>query len=137
MGAGRFSELDFRLLTTARKYEYSCLAYSTIAQLAATLGLFKRVGLSRIEEHTMPLAHELRDGIAELGFETWTPKGNGSPIVSFVHGQDIEDLKRLLKEEAISVSFREKNYTLMRVSVSMFNNRADVQRLLKLLQRVA
>ena len=137
LGAGRFSELDFRLLTTARKYEYSCLAYSTIAQLAATLGLFKKVGLSRIEEHTMPLAHELRDGVAELGFETWTPKGNGSPIVSFVHGQDIEDLKRLLKEEAIAVSFREKNETLMRVSVSMFNNRADVQRLLNLLQRVA
>jgi selenocysteine lyase/cysteine desulfurase len=137
LGAGRFSELDFRLLTTARKYEYFCLAYSTIVQLAVTFGLFKKVGISRIEEHAMPLAHELRDDAAELGFETWTPKGNGSPIVSFVQGQDIEDLKRLLKEEAISVSFREKNETLMRVSVSMFNNRADVQRLLNLLQRVA
>ena len=136
-GQGRFPELDFQLRTTARKYEYSCVSYSTVAQLVATLGLCKKVGLSRIEEHTMPLAQELRDGVAELGFETWTPKGNGSPIVSFVHGQDIEHLKHLLKEEAISVSFREKNHTLMRVSVSMFNNRADVQRLLKLLKKVA
>ena len=136
-GQGRFPERDFRLRTTAEKYEYSCVSYSTVAQLAATLGLFKKIGLSRIEAHTMPLAQELRDGIAELGFETWTPKDNGSPIVTFVHGQDIEHLKRLLEEEAISVSFREKNDTLMRVSVSMFNNRADVQRLLKLLEKIA
>ena len=136
-GQGRFPETDFHLRTTAVKYEYSCLAYTNVAQLAATLGLFKKVGLARIAEHITPLAQELRDGIADLGFDTWTPKNNGSPIVSFVHGQDIAHLKRLLKEEAITVSFQEKNDTLMRVSVSMFNNRADVQRLLTLLERIA
>ena len=53
------------------------------------------------------------------------------------NGQDIDHLKRLLNEEAIAVSFREANQALMRVSVSMFNNRADIQRLLTLLEKVA
>ncbi len=135
--AGRFAELEFRLRTNADKYEYSCLAYGAVAQLAASLGLLMKVGLSNIETHTMPLVRELRAGIAKLGFEIWTPDGNPSPIVSFVHGQDIDHLKRLLNEEAIAVSFREANQALMRVSVSMFNNRADIQRLLTLLEKVA
>ena len=137
LGAGRFAEYEFRHHTNAQKYEYSCLAYGTVAQLAASLGLMRKVGLANIEAHTMPLVRTLREGIANLGFEVWTPDGNPSPIVSFVHGQDIEHLTGLLKEANISVSFRETNKTLMRVSVSMFNNRADVQRLLSLLEEIA
>ncbi len=135
--AGRFPELEFRHRTNADKYEYSCLAYGAVAQLAASLGLLKKVGLSNIEAHTMPLVRDLREGIVKLGFAVWTPEGTPSPIVSFVHRQDIGHLTRLLEEARISVSFRETNRTLMRVSVSMFNNRADIQRLLALLERVA
>ena len=127
-------EYRFRLRTTAQKYEYASLAYSAVAQLAAALGYLNKVGLSRIEEHTVALARELREGLARLGLEIWTPKGNPSPIMSFVHGQDPEHLKRLLKEEAIVVTFREKNASMIRVSLSMFNNPADIQRLLKLLE---
>ena len=127
-------EYRFRLRTTAQKYEYASLAYSAVDQLAAALGYLNKVGLSRIEEHTVALARELREGLARLGLEIWTPKGNPSPIMSFVHGQDPEHLKRLLKEEAIVVTFREKNASMIRVSLSMFNNPADIQRLLKLLE---
>ena len=127
-------EYRFRLRTTAQKYEYASLAYSAVAQLAAALGYLNKVGLSRIEEHTVALARELREGLSRLGLEIWTPKGNPSPIMSFVHGQDPEHLKRLLKEEAIVVTFREKNASMIRVSLSMFNNPADIQRLLKLLE---
>ena len=108
-----------------------------MAQLAASLGLLKQVGLAEIEAHTMPLARELRAGIADLGFSVWTPEGNQAPIVSFVHRQEITELMRQLAEARISVSFREHDRALMRVSVSLFNNRRDVQRLLDFLKPLA
>ena len=127
-------DYHFRLRTTAQKYEYASLAYGSVAQLDAALGYLKKVGLSRIEEHTAALARQLRDGLTRLGLEIWTPKGNRSSIMSFVHGQDPESLKRLLKEESIVVTFREKNASVMRVSLSMFNNSGDIQRLLDVLE---
>ena len=124
----------FRLRTSAQKYEYASLAYGAVAQLDAALGYLKKIGLSRIEEHTVALARELREGLTRLGLEIWTPKSNRSSIMSFVHGKDPEPLRRLLKEEAIVVTFREKNASVIRVSLSMFNNAGDIQRLLKVLE---
>ena len=51
--SGRSLELRFRHVTTAEKYEHASLAYSAVAQLDAALGYLKKVGLSRIEEHTV------------------------------------------------------------------------------------
>ncbi len=135
--AGRSLELRFRHVNTAEKYEHASLAYSAVAQLDAALGYLKNVGLARIEEHTVGLAHEFGEGAARLGFETWTPEGNQSPIVSIIHGRDPDLLKGLLEEESIVVTFREANHSLLRVAVSLFNNRAEIRRLLQLLETVA
>ena len=67
----------------------------------------------------------------------FTPRENASPIVSIIHGRDPDQLKQLLEEESIVVTFREANHTLLRVAVSLFNNRSDIQQLLKVLERVA
>ncbi len=124
----------FRLLRTAQKYEYGSLAFSAVVQLAAALDYLKQVGLSRIEAHAAELSRALREGLAGLGLEIWTPRDNASPIVSFVHGQDPERLKRLLEERAVAVTFREDEDSVIRASISMFNNRADIQRLLTVLE---
>ena len=128
----------YRLLTkTARKYEYAAPAYNIVYQLNAGLGYLKEVGLHRIEKHTMALARELRDGLASLGFDIWTPPNNNSPIVSFAHGRETDEMKKLFDKEGIVVTFREKEGSVIRSSVSLFNNRADVQKLLKVLETVA
>jgi selenocysteine lyase/cysteine desulfurase len=130
-------DYHFRLRDTARKYEYASSAYGTIYQLSASLGYLKKVGLDRIEKHTGPLARELRKGVAELGFETWTPKENQSPIVSFAHGRDTTEMAKLFEQEGIVVTFREKEGSVIRVAVALFNNRGDIQSLLKVLERMA
>ncbi len=127
----------YRLRTTASKYEYAAPAYNIVYQLNAGLGYLKEVGLDRIEKHTMALAHELRDGLASLGLDIWTPPNNNSPIVSFSHGRDADEMKKLFDKEGIVVTFREKGGSVIRSSVSLFNNRADVQKLLKVLETVA
>ena len=130
-------ELGFRHKTTVQKYEHSSLAFSPVAQLNASLGYLKNVGLSKIEKHAVGLAHEFREDAAKLGYEVWTPEDNQSPIVSIIHGRDPDHLQRLLKEESIVVTFKGTNRPVLRVAVSLFNNRADIQRILKVLGKVA
>jgi selenocysteine lyase/cysteine desulfurase len=129
-------DLHFRLESRAKKYEYSGLIYGAVAQLEAALGFIAQVGLPRIEEHGVALARELREGVAKLGFEMFTPPGNPSAIVSFTHGRDPKEVKRILREENVSVTLRE-NDAQIRASVAMFNNRSDVEHLLKALSRMA
>ena len=57
--------------------------------------------------------------------------------MSFVHGRDPDHLKEILDEEAIDVTFREENDTVIRMGVAMFNNRTDVARVVKLLETLA
>jgi selenocysteine lyase/cysteine desulfurase len=128
--------LHFRLESTAKKYEYAGLIYGAVAQLEAALGLIAEVGLARIEKHCVGLARELRDGVAKLGFEMFTPGDNPSAIVSFTHGRDPEEVKRVLRQERISVTFREDD-TKIRASVAMFNDRSDVTHLLDVLAKLA
>ena len=127
----------YRLRTTASKYEYAAPAYNAVYQLNAGLGYLKEVGLQRIQKHTVALAQELRDGLVSLGFNPWTPPKNNSPIVSFAHGRETDELKKLFEKESIVVKFREKEGSMIRAAVALFNNRADIQKLLKVLETVA
>jgi selenocysteine lyase/cysteine desulfurase len=129
-------DFRFHLDPTAKKYEYAGLNYGAVAQLEASLGFLQKVGLARIEEHGVALARELREGIAGLGFEMFTPPQNPSQIVSFTHGRDPKEVKRILREEKVSVTLRE-NDAQIRASVAMFNNRTDVSNLLKALSKLA
>ena len=71
--------------------------------------------------------------MAELGFDTWTPTGNLSPIVSFAHGRDTKEVAKLFEKEGIVVTFRENEGSVVRVSISLFNNRSDIEHLLTVL----
>jgi selenocysteine lyase/cysteine desulfurase len=46
-------------------------------------------------------------------------------------------MKRLFAKEGIIVKFREKEESVIRLAVALFNNRADIQKLLKVLETVA
>ena len=127
---------NFELKTSAEKYEYAGLIYGAVAQLNTALGYIDQGGLSRIEAHTVALAQALRNGIAKLGYSMFTPANNPSCITSFDHGLDPELIRRVLDEENISVSFREKE-TQIRASVGMFNNQDDIDHFLQVLSRLA
>jgi selenocysteine lyase/cysteine desulfurase len=116
---------QFRLYSSARKYEYATLAFGPVYQLDASLDYLSLVGLERIEAHAVPLARELRRGLLDLGFSVRTPAENGSSIVVFVHGKDPRAARQLLERRNVKVSFREKD-TQIRVGVALFNTREDV-----------
>ncbi|HJS72993.1 MAG TPA: aminotransferase class V-fold PLP-dependent enzyme, partial [Vicinamibacteria bacterium] len=60
---------EFRLYPDARKYEYATLAFGAVYQLDAALDYLAKTGLGNIEDHTVPLAREMRRGLADLGFQ--------------------------------------------------------------------
>ena len=122
-------EHQYRLRTDARKFEHGSLAFGPVAAMDAALGFIDEVGLARIAEHTHALAGELREGAAELGMKLFTPPANPSPIVSFYHGMDSQELGDALREEGVFFSYQEGG-ELLRAAVAMFNNRDDVDRLL-------
>ncbi|HXV65194.1 MAG TPA: aminotransferase class V-fold PLP-dependent enzyme [Vicinamibacteria bacterium] len=129
-------DYEFELYSDARKYEYATLAFGPLYQLGAALEYLKRVGLKAIEDHTLPLAKELRRGLVEQGFRVRTPPDSGSAIVAFHHGTDRERAQKLLRDEEIAVSFREEG-TQIRVGIALFNTREDVERLLEVTESLS
>ena len=125
-------EHQYRLRTDARKFEHGSLAFGPVAAMDAALGFIDEVGLARIAEHTHTLAGELREGVAKLGLKLFTPPSNPSPIVSFYHGLDSQELSDALNEAGVRFTYQEDG-TLLRAAVAMFNNRDDVDRLLGVL----
>jgi selenocysteine lyase/cysteine desulfurase len=126
----------YELYRTARKFEYATLPFGEVYQLGAALTYLERVGIDRIERHTVALAAELRDGLAALGFELLTPPGNRSSIVTFRVGRKSAEARTTLERAGAQVSFRE-NGEHIRVSPALFNTSGDIRRFLDLVKSFA
>ena len=120
---------DFEIHTTARKFDYATPAFGPIYQLGAGLSYLEKVGVARIEAHTVALAHRLQQGLRTLGFEVVTPEGNRSSIVAFRVRAPEDRITQVLTDTKTSVSVRE-NGTQIRVSPALYNTDADIDRFL-------
>jgi cysteine desulfurase/selenocysteine lyase len=121
----------YEIYRTAKKFEYATLPFAEVYQLGAALAYLERIGVDRIAHHTLPLAHDLREGLAAQGFRLFTPPAGGSSIVSFYAGRNQTRAREALDKAGVQVSFREKG-AVVRVSPALFNTRADVQRFLEI-----
>lgn len=121
---------EFRLYPSARKYEYATLAFGPLYQLDAALDYLAKAGLGNIEDHTVPLAREMRRGLVDMGFRVRTPEKNGSATVAFIHGKDPEKAQKVFERREVRVSFREGG-TQIRAGAALFNNKEDVGRFLE------
>jgi selenocysteine lyase/cysteine desulfurase len=126
----------YAIYRTAKKFEYATLPFAEVYQLSAALTYLERVGIDRIERHTVALARQLRDGLAALGFRLFTPPDNGSSIVSVHLDRNQARAREILDGEHVQVSFRE-NGALIRVSPALFNTRDEIGRFLDYAKRFA
>src|SRR4051812_14523528 len=124
---------------SARKYEFASLAFGEVYLLGAALEYLHRVGLRRIETHTVALTDRLRAGLVERGFEVFTPPGTRSSILSFYVKASPEAAGNAFEEGRVKISIQRgetdepagpEARTRVRVAVSLFNNAADIERLL-------
>ena len=127
----------YQIFRTAKKFEYATLPFAEIYQLGAALAYLERVGVDRIERHTVTLARDLREGLAALGFRLFTPPDNDSSIVSLrVVDRNRARAREVLDGSGVQVSFREEG-TMIRVSPALFNTRDEIRQFLEHAKRFA
>jgi len=126
----------YEIFRTAKKFEYATLPFAEVYQLGAALAYLDRVGVDRIERHTVALAGELRDGLAALGFRLFTPPGNRSSIVSLRLDKNQARARDVLDGAGVQVSFRE-NGSMIRISPALFNTSGEIRRFLEHAKRFA
>jgi len=123
----------FEIYKTARKFDYATLAFGPVYQLGAALEYLERVGVARIEAHTVGLATELATGLRSLEIDVLTPAGNRSSIVAFKNPADTATARAALDAARTQVSLRQ-NGTEIRVSPALFNTSDDIRRFLDVAQ---
>ncbi len=126
-------DYHYQLLTTAQKFEGTSRAFGAVAQLQASLTYLERVGIARIEEHTVGLARQLRDGLAKQGHRLATPPGNRSSIVAFYYGRAPADTRNLFQSARIEVTVRNG---MIRIAAALFNNADEIEQCLVLTKRL-
>ena len=99
--------------------------------MKAALSYLERVGVDRIEAHTVALAEELRSGLAAQGYRLFTPEGNRSSIVTYLTARDAASLTAAFARASIDVTVR-GTLGQVRVSPALFNTRADIARFLEI-----
>jgi selenocysteine lyase/cysteine desulfurase len=126
---------DFRyqLVKDARKFEGTSRSFGAVAQLRASLSYLERVGVHRIEEHTVALAQQLQAGLEKQGYRMFTPYGNRSSIVTFYVTKPADAWRTAMAAANIDVTVRNGQ---VRVSPALFNNADEIDQLLSVTKRL-
>jgi selenocysteine lyase/cysteine desulfurase len=142
----RLGDYRYQHFKNGKKYEFASLAFGEMYQLAAALAYLEHVGLRRIEAHTASLVAELRRGLADRGFRLFTPPDAGSSIVSFYIAGPADAAGKALDAAGVKVSVQNGDrtdayggsgaVTRVRVSVSFFNNSADIKKMISAAERL-
>jgi len=123
----------FELHATAKRFDYATLPFAEVYQLSAGLAFLQRVGVARIEEHTVALGKRLQDGLLQQGFKLFTPPGNRSSIVTFYFSKPPNEMRAALARANIDVTVRENQ---ARVSPALFNTQDEVDAFLAVTRRL-
>jgi selenocysteine lyase/cysteine desulfurase len=126
----------FELHATAKRFDYSTLPFAEVYQLGAGLEFVERVGVERIESHTVALAQQLRAGLSAQGYRLFTPEGTRTSIVTYHVTRDPAELRAAFAKAGVAVSVRDA-LRQVRVSPALFNTADEVARFLEVTRGLA
>jgi len=135
MHAGReLPDHSYEIDASAKRFDYSSRAFGDVYALSAGLTYLEKVGVARIEAHTVDtLARRLQEGLARQGHRLFTPAGNRSSIVTFYTTRPEADVRSAFQAARVEVTVRTG---MVRVSPALFNNTDDVDRCLDVTKRL-
>jgi cysteine desulfurase / selenocysteine lyase len=123
------------LKESAAALEVGCPQFAGIFALGAALTLFEEIGKARIEERIHELTEYLHHQLKAEQFNIASPLTREQRSgITIVEMRNAPDVVRSLAERKIIVSARGKG---LRVSVHIFNNFGDIDRLIGALPEVA
>ena len=116
---------------TGRKFEVGTPSLTGIAALDYSLGQLLRLSPEAIARHRRPLCARIRQELAELGLPPLTPVDCDGPIQAF-RADRTNDLVKALNESRI---FATVGNNRLRISMSVFNNHAELDVLMEALRK--
>lgn len=110
-------------------FEAGSIASGPAAAVGASLAYILDLGVEDIQQHRQPMLERLQQEMPRLGFTPATPSESNGPIVTFAKRNAIE-LREKLRAARVDVRL---SSDWVRVSPSVYNDMADVERLLETL----
>jgi selenocysteine lyase/cysteine desulfurase len=110
-------------------FEVGSNAWGPINGLGQSLPYIKQLGVDNIEAWRQPMLGKLREEMPRLGFTPVTPPGMRSALITFTFKDRAPIVERLRKA---NVNVR-VGANFMRISPSVYNDMADIERLLEAL----
>lgn len=103
---------------------------SVMAQLNYSLDYLQKLGVANIQSHAQTLTARLKQELPQLGYPLLTPPETTAPMVTCLLADARKKLTPRLKEAKIRMTMAANRF---RVSVSVFNDHKDIDRLLAVL----
>jgi len=100
---------------------------SAAAQLAYSLDYISALGVEAIQRHRQPLLDHARRVLERRGHACITPEGSRSPLLAFAYEGAAERLAPKLDAAKVTITLSKNRF---RISPSVFNDLADIDRLL-------
>jgi selenocysteine lyase/cysteine desulfurase len=120
------AELSWEPLPGAAMYESGNIPVLLAAGVSAGIDYVTGLGLDRIRSHARALTDRLQGELPPLGYTSLTPPGTATPIVAFAV-KDVGATAKALQAGRIAATII-ANEQRLRLSVSVFNNHEDVDR---------
>jgi selenocysteine lyase/cysteine desulfurase len=120
--------LTWELLPGAAMYESGNIPVLLAAAVSSGIGYVTMLGLDKIRAHAKVLTDRLQTELPPLGYKSLTPPGTATPIVAF-ELKDPGATAKALQASRIAATII-ANESRLRLSVSVFNNHEDVDRVI-------
>lgn len=129
MNGNELPDHSYEFPVNATRFDYCSRAFGDVYTLSAGLAYLEKVGVSRIEEHTVNgLARRLQEGLAGQGHRLFTPMGNRSSIVTIYATKPAADIRAAFDAVNVEVTSRSG---IIRIAPALFNNTDDIDRCLE------
>jgi selenocysteine lyase/cysteine desulfurase len=120
------AQLTWEPLPGAAMYESGNIPVLLAAAVSAGIGYVSEIGIDRIRAHARQLTDRLQTELPPLGYKSLTPRDTQTPIVAF-ELKDAEATAKALQGGKVAATVI-GNENRLRLSVSVFNNHDDIDR---------
>jgi selenocysteine lyase/cysteine desulfurase len=115
---------------TPEMFEVGTPDWCALGVADASIKYIQSIGVSRIVAHRAPLLEFLQAELAKKGLQSLTPRDQQGPFVTFASESAHERFARRLEDAHIYVTLGKNR---IRVSASVYNDMADVERLVRVI----
>lgn len=125
------AELTWEPLPGAARYESGGIAVLLAAAVSEGIDYVTRLGVPAIRSHAKQLTDRLQTELPKAGYAALTPADNPTPIVAFALKDAAATAKTLAANKVTGTVVA--NESRLRLSVSVFNNHEDIDRVIDVL----